>query len=174
MEELSGNGILKEAIRIPFAVWRQSRLGVPGCTAFYYFRKSGLCTRFRFYRMNGANGYNVACGRQASQTPRNKNILLHCFMNEREKIIQNYIAGYNAGDIEKTTADLDAELVFENISNGQSNMLLRGRAAFTQQATAAKNYFSTRRQTIRSFRHLDDETEIELEYSAVEIGRAHV
>ncbi|MBT1705226.1 hypothetical protein [Chryseosolibacter indicus] len=39
--------------------------------------------------------------------------------------------------------------------------------AFRQQAELAKNYFTIRQQTIKSFNHFDNKTEIEVNYSAV-------
>ncbi|WP_286965209.1 hypothetical protein [Flavobacterium sp. UBA4854] len=42
-------------------------------------------------------------------------------MTDKEKIIQNYIEGYNQFDIEKMIADFDESIVFENIQNGETN-----------------------------------------------------
>jgi len=44
---------------------------------------------------------------------------------------------------------------------------LTGLKALRQQAEQAKNYFTTRTQTIKSFKHLGDETEIEIDYHAI-------
>ena len=88
-------------------------------------------------------------------------------MKEREDLIQNYIEGYNTFDIDKMVRDFDAAIVFENITNGEVNVSLRGIEAFREQATLAKSFFSTRRQTIKSFNHQDDEIEVELHYHAV-------
>jgi hypothetical protein len=88
-------------------------------------------------------------------------------MKNRKRIIQNYIDGYNAFDIDKMVEDLDEEIVFENVSNGQINMSLTGIKAFKEQAALAKDYFSIRTQIIKSFTHHNDETEIEIDYKAV-------
>lgn len=88
-------------------------------------------------------------------------------MKNRERIIQNYIDGYNAFDIDKMVEDLDEDIVFDNVSNGQINMSLTGVKAFKEQAVLAKDYFSIRTQTIKSFTHHNDETEIEIDYKAV-------
>ncbi|MCK8143311.1 nuclear transport factor 2 family protein [Flavobacterium sp. I-SCBP12n] len=87
--------------------------------------------------------------------------------NIREKIIQNYIDGYNEFDIEKMVRDLDDEIVFQNIQDKEMNMTLNGINAFKQQAEQAKSYFENRQQRITSTKHIDDKTEIEIEYSAV-------
>ena len=88
-------------------------------------------------------------------------------MNTRELIIQNYVKGYNEFDIDRMVADFDADIVFENISNGETNMVLHGIAAFRDQAGQATTYFSERKQAIRSFVHQDDETEIQIDYHAI-------
>ncbi len=88
-------------------------------------------------------------------------------MNKREKIIQNYIDSYNQFDIDKMVADLDDNIVFENVQNGETNMFLTGLNAFKNQAEQAKTYFSKRLQTIKSITHSEHETEIEIIYHAV-------
>ncbi|HET6541627.1 MAG TPA: nuclear transport factor 2 family protein [Chryseolinea sp.] len=88
-------------------------------------------------------------------------------MNEREKIIKNYIDGYNQFDCDKMLFDFDENVVFENIQKGEINMSLIGLKALRQQTEQAKSYFNTRTQTIMSFKHLSDETEIEIDYYAV-------
>lgn len=87
-------------------------------------------------------------------------------MKEREAIIQNYIAGYNAFDIEQMIKDFDEDIVFENMANGETTMSLVGLEAFKEQAQQAIQYFSARTQTIKSFIHRADETEIEIDYRA--------
>ena len=88
-------------------------------------------------------------------------------MNNREKIISDYISGYNDFDIEKMIANLDEQVQFENIANGETNMSISGLSAFKKQAEEAKSYFSERTQTIRSFKHMNDRTEVEIDYYAI-------
>lgn len=88
-------------------------------------------------------------------------------MIEREKIIKNYIDGYNQFDIEKMIRDFDENVIFENIRNGEVDMSLSGIEAFEQQAEQAKTYFIKRSQTIKSFNHLEKESEVEIEYHAI-------
>lgn len=87
--------------------------------------------------------------------------------SNREKVVKNYIDGYNNFDIAKMFADFDESIIFENIQNGEVSMTLAGISALKEQAEQAKSYFSSRQQTIKTFVHNDDETEIEIEYSAV-------
>ena len=88
-------------------------------------------------------------------------------MKEREQIIINYLDGYNKFDIGKMVKDFDENIVFENISNGNTNMLLKGLTAFKEQGEQTKNYFSERMQTILSYEHLNDQTVIEINYYAI-------
>lgn len=88
-------------------------------------------------------------------------------MINREHIIKNYIEAYNQFDVNKMVADFDDNIVFENIQNGELNLSLTGLAAFKEQAEQAKAYFSKRTQTITSFAHCGNETEIEIDYRAV-------
>jgi hypothetical protein len=87
-------------------------------------------------------------------------------MKNRENIIQNYIDGYNQFDIDKMVADFTDTIVFENIQQGTTTMILTGLTEFRQQAEQAKAYFSERTQIIKAFEHTDHITEIEINYSA--------
>lgn len=88
-------------------------------------------------------------------------------MIDREKIIENYIAGYNQFDIDKMMADFDDSILFENIQNGEVNMTLSGLKEFRNQAEEAKKYFSEREQTITLFTHSENQSEIAIDYRAV-------
>lgn len=87
--------------------------------------------------------------------------------SSRETVVKNYIDGYNNFDIDKMFADFDESIIFENIQNGEVNMTLSGISALKGQAEQAKSYFSSRQQTIKTFAHKDDMTEIEIDYSAI-------
>lgn len=87
--------------------------------------------------------------------------------DEKEKIIQNYINGYNGFDVSLMVEDFSNDIIFENIQNGDVSMTLKGIDEFKAQAESAKSYFSERMQTIRLFRHEENRTEIELDYTAV-------
>jgi hypothetical protein len=88
-------------------------------------------------------------------------------MKEREDIIRNYIDGYNNFDVSRMVQDFDKNVIFENIQNGEMTMTLDGIDEFKAQAEAAKSYFLERMQKIKVFRHENDKTEIEVEYTAV-------
>jgi hypothetical protein len=85
----------------------------------------------------------------------------------REQMIRNYIAAYNSFDVDAMFRDMDQDIVFENISNSGVTMVLTGFDAFKEQARHALAYFSERAQTILSFAHSEEETEVNIKYRAV-------
>lgn len=85
---------------------------------------------------------------------------------EREKIIQNYIDGYNEFDVKKMTRDFDDHIIFKNIQNDEVNLTLNGISEFKQQAEQAKAFFINRSQQIISIKHDNDTSEIEIKYVA--------
>lgn len=88
-------------------------------------------------------------------------------MTNKEKIIHNYIEGYNQFDIDKMIADFDESIVFENIQDGEIDMTLNGIDEFKAQAEKSKEYFSIRKQTIQSFSNDSNAVTIEIDYYAV-------
>lgn len=88
-------------------------------------------------------------------------------MQQRERLIQHYIESYNNFDVEGMMQDLDENVQFENISDGEVNLSIKGLDAFREQAEKAKAFFSERQQSITSFQHKDNQTEIEIDYHAI-------
>lgn len=127
------------------------------------------------FQMNiSNNAYFCASFSRPNAKPRTVNC--HCMkastknelMSEkRENIIQNYIEGYNKFDVEKMLLDLDNEIIFQNIQNGEINLTLNGINEFKDQAEKSKLYFEKRQQKITSIKHTEDKTEIEIDYFAV-------
>ena len=87
-------------------------------------------------------------------------------MTNREAIIQNYIDGYNQFDIDQMVKDFDINVVFENVQNGETNLVLNGLSEFRQQAETAKAYFSERTQTVTAITHFEHTTEVDIQYVA--------
>lgn len=86
---------------------------------------------------------------------------------EREEIIKDYVHAYNTMDVGKMITYFDKKIKFRNISNGVTNMVIDDLNSFKSQAEQAKNYFQTRHQIIKSWKHEGSSIEIEIEYSAV-------
>jgi hypothetical protein len=94
-------------------------------------------------------------------------IINKVFMQLREQIINQYINAYNNFDIDGMITDMTPTMKFVNVSNGEVNMTLNGLPAFIEQAEHAKGLFTSRKQTIKSFKHAADQTEIDIAYNAV-------
>jgi hypothetical protein len=88
-------------------------------------------------------------------------------VEQREQIINSYLAAYNNFDVAAMIQDFDPAICFRNFSNGEINMTLNGVDQFIQQAEKAKLLFSQRQQVVKSFNHKDDQTEIEVEFYGV-------
>ena len=54
--------------------------------------------------------------------------------HDRKKMIQEYIAAYNAFDVKRMTALMHPDVKFINYSNGEQNLSTNGIAAFRQAA----------------------------------------
>lgn len=89
-------------------------------------------------------------------------------MNETQKnIIKNYISSYNEFDIDGMTKDLSENVVFENVSNGNVELRTEGLKEFRKQAESAKQYFSERKQTIKSWDFTESKITIGIDYLGV-------
>lgn len=88
-------------------------------------------------------------------------------MNHREIMIKNYVTGYNTCDVEKMVADFDENVIFENIHDGHTTLLIAGLSAFKVQAQQALTYFSERMQIIKSFTHSENSCTVEIDYRAI-------
>ncbi|NEU09336.1 nuclear transport factor 2 family protein [Flavihumibacter sp. R14] len=88
-------------------------------------------------------------------------------MKSRAEMIRNYINAYNNFDIDGMVTDLDENIKFVNVSDGNVDMTLKGLNAFREQAVQAKNLFSKRTQEIKSILHKEEETEILIDYHGV-------
>jgi hypothetical protein len=88
-------------------------------------------------------------------------------MQNRQALILNYLQGYNNFDITAMVKDFSDDIVFKNIQNGETSMVLTGIEEFKVQAESAKSYFKERKQKVVSFKHDGQNTEIEIDYFAV-------
>lgn len=86
---------------------------------------------------------------------------------QQQSIIEQYVNAYNNFDIDGMTRDLDENIVFENISNGQVDLRTGGIEAFRQQAASAKQYFQEREQRISSWEFESGSITVEIDYRAV-------
>lgn len=86
----------------------------------------------------------------------------------RETAVRNYIDAYNCFDVPRMLSNMDAQVLFQNISDGKITLELKGIAAFRQQAEAVLPFFTERKQTISNLEHVDaDSIEVDIIYEAV-------
>lgn len=83
---------------------------------------------------------------------------------EYQRRVADYIAAYNNFDISGLAKDLDENIVFENISDGQINLKTAGRTAFIEQAEMAKQYFKQREQAVINWTFSNDKVTVDISY----------
>lgn len=81
-----------------------------------------------------------------------------------QDVITQYIASYNARDIEGMLACVTEDVVFENISNTGQSMRLEGKPAMRQVAELSGNAFSYRRQRLVNIIVIEDKAAAEVEF----------
>ncbi|WP_299759882.1 nuclear transport factor 2 family protein [uncultured Pontibacter sp.] len=86
---------------------------------------------------------------------------------QKRQIIENYVIAYNAFDVAGMSKHMHPDVVFENISDGITNLRILGISAFKQQAEAAAEYFLEREQQVKSINFNDDVAEAEINYSGI-------
>lgn len=84
-----------------------------------------------------------------------------------QKIIENYIKAYNSFDIDKMLTDMDDNVRFENISNGEINLVTNNISELRIQAEQAKQFFKEREQTITNYTFSNDSVEIQIDYKGI-------
>jgi hypothetical protein len=84
--------------------------------------------------------------------------------NEQAQVIQNYIAAYNAFDVEGMLKLLSPEVRFENWSGAQLTIKASGIEEFRQLAEQAKTMFSEREQSITAFKQSADSVTVSIAY----------
>jgi len=69
----------------------------------------------------------------------------------KRRLIEHYLAAYNAFDLEGIMSVIHPDIEFKNISGGQVNATAAGEKEFRQLAEQSKSLFSSRKQTITGF-----------------------
>jgi hypothetical protein len=83
---------------------------------------------------------------------------------QQQKIIENYIAAYNNFDVETMLKNLDAHVVFRNVSNGEVDFMTNGIDEFRRQAEESARIFSEREQKITGFDFVENSVEAAISY----------
>ncbi|TGD81923.1 nuclear transport factor 2 family protein [Hymenobacter wooponensis] len=88
-------------------------------------------------------------------------------MAKQKQLVQDYIEAYNHFDVDGMLRHLHEEVVFRNITNGEVDLTLTGKANFRQQAQQALQYFSQREQRVTDWQAAYNRIEVLLDYTAV-------
>ncbi|MFS0868771.1 nuclear transport factor 2 family protein [Paenibacillus xylanilyticus] len=86
---------------------------------------------------------------------------------EIREIIENYIKAYNKFEIERMAELLHKDILFRNISNGETTTETRGIQAFKELAEQSSTMFSSRRQTITDYSVIHDKIEVGIDYEGI-------
>lgn len=82
-------------------------------------------------------------------------------------IIENYLEAYNSFDIEGMVNLLHKDIIFRNISNGETTTETRGIQAFKELAEQSSSMFSNRRQIITKYSAINDTVEVGIDYEGI-------
>jgi len=82
-----------------------------------------------------------------------------------QELVTDYIAAYNAFDIEGMTALLSDDIRFENHANGLLTAQAEGLAAFRQLAQGSRALFSQREQRVSGWTIGADAIAVDIDYS---------
>lgn len=85
---------------------------------------------------------------------------------EKRNLVENYIRAYNDFDIKGMLANLHENVVFKNVSNGETTLEITGIDAFRNQAEQAAGFFAEREQRIEKVVFREDVCEVDIAYRA--------
>jgi len=86
---------------------------------------------------------------------------------EIRDIIENYLEAYNSFEIEGMVNLLHKDIIFRNISNGETTTETRGIQAFRELAQQSSTMFSSRRQIITEYSVINDKVEVGIDYEGI-------
>jgi len=85
---------------------------------------------------------------------------------DKKNLIETYVRAYNSFDIDEMLSGLHDEIVFKNVSGGETTLELNGIEAFRNQAEQVIGLFAEREQKITNFVCNEEICEIEIDYHA--------
>jgi hypothetical protein len=90
-------------------------------------------------------------------------------MDESEKVrlLEKYIASYNAFDIDAMLSVVSKDIKFRNISNGEETASASGKEALRNLAEASKSLFSSRHQTMEYLEINEEKTKVKISFKGV-------
>ena len=86
---------------------------------------------------------------------------------QREQIIKNYLKSYNDYDIGGMIKDLDRDIVFENISNGNLDLRTQGLDKFREHTESEIQYTQQRERTVESWQFDESKVSIHIKFKGI-------
>jgi ketosteroid isomerase-like protein len=83
------------------------------------------------------------------------------------KIIESYIRAYNNYDTDQMLVDIDDDVKFENIADGEVTLSISGKEELRTQAEKTKLLFKNREQAITSVKEDGDRVEVIIDFKGV-------
>jgi len=87
--------------------------------------------------------------------------------HDKKSLIERYIRAYNSFDVDGMVVLLHPECSFQNISGGQINASAKGIAQIRELAEKSKSLFSSRNQTITSYKFEAETVTVDIDYEGV-------
>ena len=88
-------------------------------------------------------------------------------MREIAPVISDYLAAYNAIDVDGMLACLADDVVFRNVSSGETSVDTRGKTQFAELARVGAAAFRTRQQSVRHHVAMADRAMLAVDFTAV-------
>lgn len=85
---------------------------------------------------------------------------------DKKNLVETYVRSYNSFDIDEMLSGLHDEIVFKNVSGGETTLELNGIEAFRSQAEQVVGLFAEREQKITNFVCNEEICEIKIDYHA--------
>jgi SnoaL-like domain len=86
---------------------------------------------------------------------------------KKEEVIRQYIQAYNDFDVDSMLAMLHSDIMFQNISNGETTAQTSGKSEFETLARQTVSLFKARSQSVRSLRIQGERAVAEIRFLAV-------
>ena len=86
---------------------------------------------------------------------------------EHKHMVESYISAYNNFDIDGMVEYLDPHILFENYTNGHLTHAATGLEEYRTMAIAGAEYFTSRLQTVTSWKISENSILVDIKYRAV-------
>ena len=84
--------------------------------------------------------------------------------SERKRVVSAYFESYNNYDFDGMTKNLDHNIVYEHIREGEINTRTTGISEFKESMEAVKEHYAYRKQTITGWTFINDTVEVKIDF----------